>query len=107
MTTSGSNFGSTVGAAVEGAESGGDGLAQGEEIAPAVEGAESQGMQIVGQPWYSWRNLSIIGILTVLVFIFIKWLIRMIGSGSGSAGMKGFLFARLKEAASKVRMFLW
>ncbi|MDO8529258.1 MAG: Ig-like domain-containing protein [bacterium] len=96
--------------AVAGAESSG-----GEGGTPAVEGEQIQGAEgrnlkteetSAPSPWKQALPYEAAGAV-VLLGSGIWWWIRKIGGGIGSGGIKGFMFASLKNAASKIRMFLW
>jgi hypothetical protein len=115
MTTSGSDFGTTAGALVEGANNreGGDGGTgvQGAKDAeqPVVTDGGSSADQKAGIPWRDKvpYALTALGALAFVGFGF-KWWNFPGGPGSrGGTNLFSMLFSTLKTAATKIRMFLF
>lgn len=121
MTTSGGDFGTTMGASVEGAQDGAEVGTSGEAIggegvtneggAPVVEGEQAvQGEQANAPATNPWKNyLPWTAGAVALIFVGggITWWIRRRGGGNGGGSISSLLFSTLKTAATKVRLFFW
>lgn len=124
MTTSGSDFGTTMsGASVEGvqdgAEVGSEGGAMGGEGVtseggvPVVEGekaTQGEGSQAsipASSPWREYLPWAV-GV-AALIFLGggIKWLINRNKNGSGGGSISGMVFSMFKNLATKIRIFFW